>query len=577
MIMKKIILFFGIISIFVINWNCSLKKVDIKNLATSEDIRLNQLGYFPNSIKKAVVVNSISDEFQLLDSSGIICFTGKLEDVGEWQASKENVKIADFSTFDKNGNYKIYVNDLGISYPLRVGSDIYSKVLEASVKAYYLDRASTEIEEKYAGNYRRTFAHPDTLCLFHPSSGKKPGSMSSPKGWYDAGDYNKYIVNAGVTVSTLLTFYEYYNGAVPDNSLNIPESGNGISDLLDEIKYELDWAETMQDKDGGVFFKLTSKNFSGFVMPDEDLSERYIVGKSTTSSLNFTAMFAQASRVWRDIDPDLSAVYITRARESWNWAIQNPDVVYHNPEDVKTGEYGHSDFKGDFYWAAAELFVSTGESEFKNYLSENSVDFTFVPEENWRNYLKNLGYYALLLPESKLSDSEKDVLIKAILAEADLQTENLEKCPYRQPLSTFAWGSNSDVLDLGIIFAQAYRISHEKKYLDAAIETTDYIFGKNAVGISFVTGFGTSAVKHPHMRLSEADGIDEPIPGWIAGGPNVYMQDAYPGGVTYTSKEPARAYMDLMESFASNEIAINWNAPLVYMCGFLDVTLGREE
>jgi endoglucanase len=572
--MKNHFLIITLLSIVILNWNCSSNRIDVKNLKTSENIRLNQLGYFPKSVKKAVVVNSKSDEFRLIDSTGIIVFSGTLEDKGEWDLSKEMVKIADFSSFINCGTYKLYVEDLGVSYPFKIDSTIYAEVFKASIKAFYIQRASTAIEEKFAGKFNHPLAHPDMECLFHPSSGKTSGKMSSPKGWYDAGDYNKYIVNAGFTVSTMLTFYENYPRSVPDKSLNIPESGNGVSDLLDEIKYELDWAETMQDADGGVFFKLTSKSFCGFVKPQDDLSERYVVGKSTSSSLNFAAMFAQAGRVWKETDAALSDKYISKAKLAWKWAINNPAVVFRNPKDISTGAYSHGDFKADFYWAAAELFVTTGEAEFQDYLAANTVDFSFTPEENWRNYLKNLGYYALLLPDCKLPDPEKDAIRKAVIDEANRQCENLEKCPYRQPLSTFAWGSNSDILDLAIIFAQAYKISNDKKYLDAAIETTDYIFGKNAAGISFVTGFGSKAAMNPHFRLSATTRADEPIPGWVVGGPNKFMQDGAsernPGGVKYTSSAPAQAYMDVIGSYASNEIAINWNAALVYMTGFLE-------
>jgi endoglucanase len=574
--MKKSLLSSTVLAIIMLAISCSPNKIDLKNLDTSENIRLNQLGYFPGSVKKVVVTDSKSEEFRLIDTAGETVFTGRMQDKGEWDLSKEMVKIADFSTFTLPGIYMIYVKDLGLSYPFQVNTTIYTDVFRASIKAFYIQRASAAIEEQYAGKYNHPLAHPDTECFYHPSSGKSRGKMSSPKGWYDAGDYNKYIVNAGVTVSTLLTFYENYPQSLPDKSLNIPESGNGMSDLLDEIKYELDWAETMQDKDGGVFFKLTSKSFCGFIKPQDDTMTRYVVGKSTTSSLNFAAMFAQASRVWKAIDPVLAETYKSKAGKAWDWAVKNPSIEFKNPKDISTGGYGHSDFKGDFYWAAAELFVTTGEAQYHEFLDANSVNFSFVPEENWRNYLKNLGYYALVLPGSALPETEKGIIKKAILDEADRQMENLEKCPYRQPLSTFAWGSNSDILDLGIIFAQAYKISNDRKYLDAAIETTDYIFGKNATGYSFVTGFGTKPVMNLHHRLSAADEIADPIPGWVTGGPNKYMQDAAnernPGGIKYTSDAPAKAYMDLTGSYASNEIAINWNGALVYMTGFLEMS-----
>jgi endoglucanase len=580
-IMKKSALLISFLTFSVLLWNCTPKKTDLSKLQTSSNIRLNQLGYLPGAVKKAVILSSDATEFQLVDTSGKKVFSAKLEDKGVWDLSKDTVKVADFSSFNLTGTYRITVKDLGLSYPFKIDAGVYSEVLNASIKGYYLQRASTVLEEKYAGPYNHPMAHPDDKCFYHPSTGKKAGTMSSPKGWYDAGDYNKYMVNAGVTVSTLLTFYENYPQAVGDNSLNIPESGNGVSDLLDEIKYELDWAETMQDADGGVFFKLTSKSFSGFIKPQDDTMDRFVVGKSTSSSLNFAAMFAQAGRVWKSIDPVLSEKYLSEAKLAWLWAIKNPAIAFRNPDGVSTGEYGHQDFKGDFYWASAELFASTGDSTYSDFLAANAIDFSFVPGESWRTYLKNLGYYALLLPDCKLPEAEKEALKKSVLAEADIQLANLEKCPYREPLSTFVWGSNSDVLDIGVIFAQAYKLTKDKKYLNGAVETTDYVFGKNAIGISFVTGFGSKSTMFPHQRLSVSDGVEAPLPGWLAGGPNQNLNDAQsernPGGVKYKSTEPAKAYMDLTASYASNEIAINWNAPLVYMTGFLAMSASDSK
>lgn len=552
-----------------------------KALPASDNIRLNQLGYYPQGPKRIMVVHTQAIEFQLIDGTGKTVFTGPLQDKGVWEASKEQVKMADFTSFKKSGTYRLWVPDCGFSHSFEIKQQIYADAFKAALKAFYLQRVSTAIEDKYAGKFSHPLAHPDTHCYYHPSSGKSSGSISSPKGWYDAGDYNKYIVNAGFTVSLLLTFYEDYGSMAPDRLTNIPESGNQVSDLLDEIKYELDWAETMQDQDGGVFFKLTAKTFCGFVKPQDDTLPRYIVGKSTSSALNFAAMFGQASRVWRTIDPVLAKRYLSQSQKAWDWAVKNPQIIFMNPPDIFTGAYSHADFSGDFYWAAAQLYVTTGQARYRDYLEKNPVAFTFVPSGNWWSYLKNLGYYSLILPVSKLPGAEKENLKKAILREADAQLLKLEASPYRQPLNSFVWGSNSDILDLAVLFAQAFRINRQSKFLDAAVETTDYIFGKNAVGLSFVTGFGARSAMHPHFRLAAADDIPEPIPGWVVGGPNAEFNDKYssrnPYGVKYDSNEPAKAYMDLEASYASNEIAINWNAPLVYITGFLDHSFNIKE
>lgn len=571
--MQKFIPFTFILVTTFLNYHCSSWKKESNTEAQVAEIRLNQIGYLPGSVKKAVIINSSSESFRVENIHGQKVFEGKLTPSGTWELSGEKVMIADFSDLRGSGTYHLSLEKGGESDTFRVGKDIFSQVFHTSMKAFYFHRASTALEQKFAGEYHRPLAHMDDSCRFHPSSGKKKGFLNSPRGWYDAGDYNKYIVNAGITVSILLTFHEYYPEMLSDNALNIPESGNGISDILDEIRWELDWAETMQDTDGGVFFKLTAKAFGGFLPPHQDNLPRFIVGKSTSSALNFAAMFAQAGRVWNEIDPAISAKYTANAIRAWEWAKKNPDIVFLNPKGIFTGAYSHTDFTQDFFWAASQLYVTTGKKEYYNYLKDHPCEFKFTASENWRNYLANIGYYALLLPDSPLPSADKEEFKKALLREADKQIGLLGQNPYRQPLSTFVWGSNSDILDLAMIFAQASLISEDSKYKSAAFETMDYIFGKNATGYCFVTGMGTKPVMNPHHRLSAADEVDQPVPGWVSGGPNSDLNDLFsdknPNGVKYTSTLPAKAFMDLTESYASNEIAINWNAPLVYMTGFL--------
>ena len=179
------------------------------------------------------------------------------------------------------------------------------------------------IEEQYGGIYQRASGHPDDRCIYHPSSGLNEGILSSPGGWYDAGDYGKYVVNAALTVGQMLNLLELLPDAIPSDQLNIPESGNGIRDLMDEIRYELDWVATMQDEDGGVFHKLTALTFGGFIMPEEYTLDRYIFGKGTAASLNFAAVMAQTSRVYAEVDPDFSSEALIAAERAWDWALVN--------------------------------------------------------------------------------------------------------------------------------------------------------------------------------------------------------------------------------------------------------------
>ncbi len=556
--------FFIVLSALLIISNTSSKK---------EDIHLNQLGYYPKSIKRFTVVDSKSNQFEIKDLKGTTKFKGKLSGSKYWKLSGENLRVGYFSAFEDTGTYSIFIEDKGSSYPFEIKNHLYSEVLKASMKSFYFLRASTELSEKYAGKFARPAGHPDTLCLLHPSTEKKKGSMSSRGGWYDAGDYNKYVVNAGVTIGTLLLLYELYPDILPDKSLNIPESGNGIPDILDEIKYELDWLLTMQDEDGGVFFKITSKSFCGMIMPHEDTLSRFVVGKSTTSALEFAAITAHFSRVYSPFDPAFAELCLGNAEKAWKWAKKNNNIIYENPPDIRTGTYSNKNIENDFFYAASELFVTTGKKIYLDHIINNPIEPGNFNGASWADYIVDLGIYSLINKAKNLSKEKKTELKKSLLKIADEISMDLESISYPVTIEEFGWGSNSNILNSAVVCAMAFYYTKETKYLNSVVVITDYIFGNNATSYSFVTGFGDKTPMNIHHRPSNSDKIAEPIPGYVVGGPNYERQDRkdrIPWGVVYPDTNPAKCYVDEQGSYASNEICINWNAPLVFVLGFLE-------
>jgi len=562
--------------LFVLTIFFACKQKQIKHRVPVAEVRINQLGYYPGTVKKAVVANTSAKDFALKTPSGETVFSGKLGSSSKWDKSGEELKIADFSKFSKKGKYFIYVDDLKDTCYFEISDKLYNQAFKAALKSYYFIRASSDINEKYAGVYHRKGGHPDTMCYYHPSSGIGKGYMNSAKGWYDAGDYNKYIVNGGVTVGTLLATYNFMPELVGDNFSNIPESGNEKSDLLDEIKYELDWVLTMQAPDGASYFKLSSKGFSGFLMPQKDKLERYVIGKSTASTLNFAAMTAMAARIYTGYDTVFAKKCKIAAEKAWKWAEKNPDIVYLNPKDVTTGQYSDTDFTEEFWWAAAELYLATQKKEYADYLIEKEPLMTIEIGESWRVFLGNLGSFSILLNNNKLPESLKNKIKQKLFGAADALLEKINKVPYRIPIDQFVWGSNSDIQNAAMILAYAYKFSDKQKYLDGVIETMDYIFGKNASAYSFMSGFGCKPVMHQHNRISASDNIKAPIPGMISGGPNQNKEDDISGtkfGVEYPDTFPAKCFIDNQKSYASNETAINWNAPAVFVLGFLVNTM----
>ncbi|MDG5817026.1 glycoside hydrolase family 9 protein [Chitinispirillales bacterium ANBcel5] len=563
--------------------------IDVSQHQICDSIRFNQVGYLPSAPKYFMVADSRADTFYLIDTLGVQRYRGLLGESEHWHLSGESVAMGEFSSHTEEGVYHIYVPLVGISAPFEIGREIYQSVLEASLKSFYFQRASLDLEPRFAGQWAREAGHPDTACKMHPSTGAT-GYRSSPGGWYDAGDFGKYVVNSGITVATLLSLYERFPDVIGDKFSYIPESGNGTSDLLDEVKYQLDWLKTMQDDDGGVFFKLSGLNWPGTVMPHEDTQPRYIIGKSTTSTLCFAANMAQAARIYRKTDREYADDCLERAKNAFAWAMDNPAV----PEPEETGgsgaygvwqqdwmdpdcsgeQYlveGDDAFKDEFFLAATELFITTGDKQYGTMVRELMTEMEFRDVPTWWD-LQGLAYYSLLTADNTLEQQYRDVALERVLNLSDHHMEIMSQNPYRIPYECFFWGSNASFLNIAILFSYAYTLSGEIEYFHAMAETMDYIFGKNATGYCFVTGFGHKSSTSVHHRQINADGIDEPIPGFVAGGPNAMMQDCITKvdwGAKYPYSYPARAYVNDKKSYASNEVAINWTAPMVHALGFL--------
>lgn len=555
-------------------------------------IRLNQIGFYPDAPKIAVITDYNNSEFLIKSAtSGEIVFKSKLSAPHKSEFSPKVTRIADFSVVTKPGIYKLNLPGQGDSYTFEIKPKIFCNLTKALIKGFYFQRMSTPLLPEYAGKWSRAAGHPDNKVIIHPAaaSPNRPAGtiISCPRGWYDAGDYNKYIVNSGITMGTLLSLYEDFPACFDTLKINIPESGNGAPDLLNEIVWNLRWMLTMQDpSDGGVYNKVTNAGFDGFVMPSVATTPRYVVPKGTAATLDFAAVMAQAGRIFsnfKKVFPGLSDSCMKSADKAWAWAVKNPKMAYDqnlmNKEFkpvINTGGYGDSDFSDEFIWAAAELYISTGKESY--YTAYPMFPDTLMPLPSWNN-VRLLGYYTLARFEKKLTNSAKKdfyALKERILRTADKMTEGVTDRAYMTIIGKsardFIWGSNSVATNEGILLIQAYKLSKDRKYLDYALTNLDYILGRNATGYSFVTGYGHKTPMFPHHRLSEADGIADPVPGLIVGGPNPGQQD---GCKTYPSNIPDESYTDSVCSYASNEIAINWNAPAAYLAGALEALYNK--
>jgi endoglucanase len=325
----------------------------------------------------------------------------------------------------------------------------------------------------------------------------------------------------------------------------------------------------MQDpNDGGVYHKLTNKKFCDFIMPGKATEPRYVVMKSTAASLGFTASMAVASRILVKCEsPELNKLgksCLLAAQKAYSWAKANPAVYYKNPSDISTGAYDDMEINDEFFWAASELALAENNLSL---ISEKELQAQKILVPSW-DYSGMSGLLSLSLSDNPGALKYSAEAKKIVLAFADKMVDKSENSPYNVSLDFFKWGSNSDVANMAVIKLAAYKISSDKKYLASVQGDIDYMLGRNATGYCFVTGYGSKQVIHIHHRPSGADGITEPYPGFLAGGPNTIVLDDCPG-IT-RSKFPAKSFSDAECSYSTNEVAINWNAPLFFVLGAMD-------
>ena len=551
------------------------------------DIQLNQEGFYPNAPKLAVLTKRVNSGFFYIIKTNLkdTVFKGGLSGEIFSKNSSLITRLADFSKFTAPGVYIIAISGSQNSYPFQIAANVNREAAIAVLKGFYFQRVSMHLQPVYAGKWARAAGHPDTAVLIHPSaaSEERPTGtvISSAGGWYDAGDYNKYIVNSGITMGTLLSAYEDFPTYFSQLKTNIPESRNKVPDILDEIIYNLRWMQTMQDPaDGGVYNKCTNADFDGMVMPGVTKTPRYLVQKGTAATLDFAAVMAQSSRIFQKFDkelPGLADSCLKAAVSAWQWAKKNPTVRYDQDGNnkiflprINTGGYGDGKYEDEMFWAACELFVTTREPQFFAALKRGIANPVTIP--SWAN-VQMLGVYTLLRSKEVLPMETHPVIEELqhrFLQFARALSESIDSNAFRTVMGKsrrdFNWGSNSNAANQGIALVNAYKLTKDTSFMHQALGNLDYILGRNATGYCFITGIGTRFPMHPHHRPSVADGIEEPVPGLLAGGPNLAMQDK----CVYEFTEPETAFTDVDCSYASNEIAINWNAPIVYLSNAIE-------
>jgi endoglucanase len=533
---------------------------------THSKLLINQVGYIPSE-RKAALVKEYSGAFNIMDSKKNIVLSGRTSALKTWNHSNEQYAVIDFTELKTPGKYHISIDGEYSPEIINLSYNYPQEALKLALRSYYLNRASMAIHEKYAGEWARPMGHPDTSVMIHSSainSTIAPGSLlNSSGGWYDAGDYNKYIVNSSITVYTLLAAYEHYKSSFVDSELNIPESGNNIPDILDETIYNVRWMLTMQDADGGVFHKLTTLTFENFVMPHEAISQRYMVMKTTPATLDFAASMAACSRIISGVEglALLADSCMKASKHAWAWAVQNKDVFYIQPEDIKTGEYNDTNLTDEWSWAATELAIATGNQAY--FLGNEPYNLHFSAATPSWDLVNTLGLMSILSNKESFDEEQYAQAHKEYFTLADSLLDIYKNSPALTSLDYFKWGSNSDVANQAMLGLFAYELSGIAAFKEMAFSNIDYLMGRNPTGFCYVTGLGKKSPQNIHHRPSGADKIEEPVPGFLVGGPNtIVLNDC--GTAVVRSVYPALSFTDSECSYSTNEVAINWNAPLVY-------------
>ena len=588
------------------------------------DILTNQLGYFSERAKRATLITdeSKSMKFELKDASGSTVYSGKSKEFGFDEDSGDTVQVLDFSDFNGEGTFYLEAENGAQSREFNIGGTAeYSSMLYDSLNYFYQNRSGIAIESQYitsgdANALARAAGHPKDMAEIEQTWGYSgsSGSIDVTGGWYDAGDHGKYVVNGGFSLWMMQNQYETalkygYADAYADGTMYIPENTNGLPDLLDEARWEMEWMFSMivsgGEYDGMVYHKAHDEKWTALgIAPADDDMKRIVKPPTTAATLNFVACAAQASRLWKGIDDDFSKKCLDAAEKSYKAAKAHPDIFAPLDESIGGGAYGDTDVEDEFYWAAMELFITTGNEDYYDDTTESQF-FLDVPTTlgggesvdtvgtfDWGNTAA-LGTFSAALNPDSFDKGDVEIIGDAFKKAADhyIEMENNQGygVPYGQSTLSYndsdkgyIWGSNSFVADNAIVMAYSYMLTGDEKYLDGAIGGMDYLLGRNAMDYSYVTGYGSHTTENPHHRFW-ANQIDESFPkapcGVMAGGPNSGMQDPWVQGIGWRKGaiSPQKCYLDHIEAWSVNECTINWNASLAWLTGFIAQENGGIE
>ena len=541
-------------------------------------IKVNQLGYEINRAKYALVSCfpgalrlSAGTEFSVINEAGQTRFSGKLQQISGSadSVSGEVVYRADFSSLNENGVYFIRITNPQIkdSFKFKIDSNIYNSLLIDTSKYFYYQRQGIDLEQRYAGSLARKNLHPGDRAVkkYSQRSAANAPVFDLSQGWYDAGDFGKYFPPAASTVTDLLFAYELFPRLFRDNHFNIPESGNGAPDILDEIKWELDMMLKMEDGATGSFFEVA--NYDGETIFIMDING--VTGTGNTKSTAATAwaagVFAHAYIVYRDIP--LFASFANRcleiAKRAWAYLERNPNEHLWVTGAGRNYQYEKTDILKIKFMSAAALFRAAGEEKYQKYIVDNYRTFNYDREFN-ANQVVTTGeigtgfiHYAMTPNPNASVMSFFEDKFRGYESQM-LRYYDQNAWPSALVGWAYFWGSNKQIVRIPAELYMANRVLNKntRRSVELLRDSINYILGINPLSFSFISGYGENSVKNIYSGIFSNDGIDEIPKGYLAGGANQYEAG-------FMSKYVSKCYVDSDREWTTNEHAIYWNAALV--------------
>jgi hypothetical protein len=605
----------------------------------SEQIIVDQFGWRADAPRKVVLfadpingqnsavtyVPGATFQVRRVGDDGI-AFTGSTV---QWRSGQTNttsgdrVWSGDFSSLTTPGEYYVYepANDRR-SFAFNLNNDLYNDVLKTSIRTLYYQRTGTAIPASFGGNWTHAIDHvgfnQDTQARLWQTSSGGPVAGSTVRdvsgGWFDAGDYNKYVPYTTGVMWNLLQAFEWNPTAFGDN-WNIPESGNGAPDVLDEIKWEIEWLRKMQLPDGSVMNRVANPTFNaGNFDPSTDNQARYYTAATTWATASFAASLAHASRVFAPFDavyPGYAQALRTAAESAWAFLQATPNTTPASGNDGggTSGGSGQlaataagSDANGDRrlrVLAAAELWKTTGTAAYKtyfeaNYKNSNISDNGFHPlldgtprfdASTALDLNHALVTYATTPGASTTIVNEVKAALLNNLDESWLQLGeyNNGTDPYRAFMwdGHYTWGSNQLKSEWANVLTFAIKLnvgSTAQRNLarEVAEEYLHYIHGRNPLSQLYLSNMGTkganlggdkSAMEVYHSWFGHGSSLYDgasstygPIPGYLVGGPNQFFSIpsmSPPGG-----QPPAKSFRDWNTGWPENSWEIT--EPAIY-------------